>query len=292
MLVEEINPTDYVVDYTYTLGADQVLELSKKLGDLEKQTGYQVSVIMINSLEGDYIEHFAVKLYEKLKIGNAKKDEGALLIIAKSDRQMRIEVGYGLEPILTDGVTKDILDNFVKPEFKQEKYYEGVSAGVNKISEVLTVGLPGETLVESGGNFNWFDIIIFIFVFGINILGWLFAIMARTKSWWLGGVATFVIGLPILYFGFGLNVFGNIILFFLTLTGFIFDYFISRNYKYWQSKMPMNTNGAWGENNSPAWWAGGTWGPGSGPWTGSSGGSGFGGFGGGSSGGGGSSSSW
>lgn len=297
MKVEDIKPTDYVTDYTQTLTSEQVLEISKILGQVEREKNYPVAVVVVPTIEdefghADYIEHFATKLYEKLGLGTKEKDEGLLWLISKDTREMRMEVGYGLEPILTDSITKNIQDNFVRPEFKSGNYYGGVKVGVEKISEVLNGGTLPEPQ-NTANSFDWFSVVIFIFIFGINILGWLFAIIARTKSWWLGGVATFVIGFPVLYFGFGLNAVGDLILFVFTMTGFLFDYFISKNYKYWQEKMPMTVNGQpWDENHKPAWWAGGAWGPGSGGFSGR-GGSGFGGFGGGGmSGGGGSSSSW
>jgi uncharacterized protein len=215
-----------------------------------------------------------------------------LWLISKDNRQMRMEVGYGLEPILTDGVTKNIQDNFVTHQFKNGNYYEGVKLGTTMVSDVL-LGKSEQVLhseEDLGGGFalgNFFSIIIFILIFGINILGWLFAIMARTKSWWLGGVITFFLGFPILYFIFGLNPVGDFILFIFTLGGFLFDYLISKNYKYWEQQY-LNGN----KNAKPSWWAGGTWGPTNSSW-GSSSGSGWGGFGGGGmSGGGGSSSSW
>lgn len=290
MKVEDIKAKDYVTDYTNTLSQEQVLEISKVLGQVEKDKGYQVAVVIVPNLDGDYIEHFAVKLYEKFGLGTKEKDEGALFLISKDTHEMRIEVGYGLEPVLTDGTTKYILDNVVRPDFKKGDYFSGIKNGVEGIKKVLDNGQPiqAEGRDSYSGNGNWFGIIIFIFVFLINILGWLFAIMARTKSWWLGGVVTFVIGFPILYFVFGLNPIGDFILFIFTITGFIFDYFISKSYKYWENKFKIGDRGV-GPN--PPWWTGGGFGPGGG--FGSNSGSGFGGFGGGGmSGGGGSSSSW
>ena len=297
MKVEEILPTDYVTDYTNTLSQTQILEISKILGQIEKQKNYQIAVILIPKMEdefgrSDYIEHFSVKLYEKLGLGTKEKDEGMLWLISKEDRQMRMEVGYGLEPVLTDGVTKNIQDNFVKPQFKSGNYYSGIKTGAKLISQTLLDGNATQTEKESiqskNSLENFFSLIIFILIFGINILGWLFSIMARTKSWWLGGVVTFAIGFPILYFIFGLNIFGDFILFFLTLGGFLFDYLVSKNYKYWEQKFLEGD-----KNASPSWWAGGTWGPtNSGSWSNRDS-SGWGGFGGGGmSGGGGSSSSW
>lgn len=295
--VQDLNATDYVNDFAGVLTAEQKQELSNELGNLEKSTGDQVAVAIVKKMEdesgrSDYIEHFAVKLYEKWGMGkkgsDQNSDKGALFLVSIEDRQMRIEVGYGLEPTLTDGITKNILDNDVRPKFKNSDYFGGVKTGVDDIASVLNGGTLPESANNSldTGNTDWFSIIVFLLVFGVNIFGWLFAIMARTKSWWLGGFASFILATPIFYFIFGLGLISFISILILTILGFLFDYLISKNYLYWQSKIPIN-----GGRSGPAWWAGGGWGPGSGGFSGR-GGSGFGGFGGGSSGGGGSSSSW
>lgn len=297
--VEDLIATDYVNDFANVLTVEQKDELSKMLGDLEKQTGDQVAVAIVTKMEdefgnADYIEHFAVKLFEKWGIGKAgseqDSDKGVLFLISVDDRVMRIEIGYGLESVLTDGITKSIQDNYVRPEFKNGDYYTGVKAGIEKISEVLTTGNVDVGTTPGGSKFLFSSIphefFVFLFFIFINIFGWLFAVIARTKSWWLGGFITFVIGIPfLLYFGF--NLINDLIFFFFTLFGFLFDFLVSKNYKYWEQQFKET-----GNKHGPDWWAGGTWGPGSGSWTGRDSGSGFGGFGGGSSGGGGSSSSW
>lgn len=283
--IVDLKATDYVNDFADVLTTEQELELSKILGDLEKQTDRQVAVAIVNDLDGDYIEHYAVKLFEQWGIGKGgsdkTSDEGVLFLIAIEEKQMRIEVGYGLEPTLTDGISQNILDNYVRPEFKKGDYYAGIKTGVDNINTVLSGGVVVEPKQNFSFNKDWFGILIFVFIIIINILAWFFAIMARSKSWWLGGVVCFVIGFPILFF-LGFSLINDLILFIFTLTGFIFDYFISKNYKYWQSKAANGTVGA-----HPAWWAGGTGG------FGGKNDSGFGGFGGGGmSGGGGASSSW
>lgn len=280
---ENLEATNYVNDFANILSDEEEKILNDKLAQLDKTKKVQIAVAVVSDMDGDYVEHYAFKLYEKWGIGGEARDEGALFLVSVNDRQMRIEVGYGLEPVLTDGVTKNILDNFVAPEFKSEKYFDGINLGVDKMLEVLGGGtLPEQKTSEN--NMDWPTIIFVIFIVGINILGWLFAILARTKSWWLGGVITTLVGFPVLYF-FGFSILNDIIFFFFAMFGFIFDYFISKNYKYWEEKLKVSS-----DKHGPDWWAGGTWGPGSGGFK--SGGGGFGGFGGGMSGGGGSSSSW
>lgn len=293
--ISEINPTDYVSDYTNTLSGEQVLELSKKLGELERTRNISMAVVMVDKLEDDngredYIEHYAVKLFEKLKIGDAKTDNGLLWLIVKDERIMRFEVGYGLEPLFTDGLTKLIQDKYVAPEFKQGKYFEGVNAGVDSIVKVVNEDATSlakgwdEDLTK--GDLN--GLIIFLFIIFVNLFGWIISILGRTKEWYLGGVLAFLGSAGIGYTLFGIATGSVVAVIIITILGFVLDFFVSKNYKYWQARLIDE-----GNKHGPDWWAGGTWGPGSGSWTGRSGGSGFGGFGGGGmSGGGGSNSSW
>ncbi len=296
--VNEINPTDYVSDYTNTLTSEQVLELSKKLGELERTKNVPVAVVIIDKMTDeslgaddrtDYIEHFAVKLFEKLKIGNEKTDNGLLWLIVKDERIMRFEVGYGLEPLFTDGLTKLIQDKYVSPEFKNGKYYEGINAGIDSVVKVLN---EEETSLAKGwdedltkGDLN--GVIFFLFIIFVNLFGWLISILGRTKEWYAGGIVAFVASGAIAFTLFGIafgSVFAVII---ITILGFVLDFFVSKNYKYWTERLIDE-----GNKHGPNWWAGGTWGPGGGIFKGG-GGSGFGGFGGGGmSGGGGSNSSW
>jgi uncharacterized protein len=293
--VKDIDPKDYVSDYTNTLSSGQVLELSKMLGDLEKEKNIQVAVVVVPTIEDefgneDYIEHFAVKLFEKLKIGDEKKDNGLLWLIVKDKHEMRMEVGYGLEPTLTDGLTKIIQDKYVSPEFKTEKYFEGVKIGIEKIKQILyeeeTSWAKGWDEDLTKGDLN--GLIVFLFIIFVNLFGWIASILGRTKEWYLGGILAFIFSGVVGYsfFGIATGSVGAVVV--ITILGFVLDFFVSKNYKYWQERLVDE-----GNKHGPDWWAGGKWAPGSGGWTRKGGGSGFGGFGGGGmSGGGGSNSSW
>jgi uncharacterized protein len=179
--IENIKPTDYVTDYTNTLTRDEILEISKILGNLEREKKYSVAVVVVPDMSGDYLEHYANKLYTQLSIGNKEKDEGALFLIVKNEKLMRIEVGYGLEPILTDGITKNIQDNFVRPYFKNNDYFAGIKNGVLKINETLSgpvnaVSSLGVAEGQKNSYNNLFGIFVFIFMFGINILAWIVSV--------------------------------------------------------------------------------------------------------------------
>ena len=123
------------VNDTAGMLAPEVRErLDGKLADLEKSTGAQVAVLTVASLEGDVLEEYALKVAQTWKLGRKGADDGALLLIARDDRKMRIEVGYGLEAKLTDIACKRILDDVVRPAFRDGDFGRGVEAGVDAIA--------------------------------------------------------------------------------------------------------------------------------------------------------------
>ena len=126
----------YVTDETGTLSSGQVLALSQKLRDFDTKTSTQIVVYMIQSLDGESLEDMANRIAEKNKIGKKGKDNGVLLFIAKSDRKIRIEVGYGLEGALTDALSSQIIRKEIAPSFKSNNFYEGIDKGTNAIISV------------------------------------------------------------------------------------------------------------------------------------------------------------
>lgn len=124
-----------VNDFTNTLSIQEKQELEILLKSYEDTTSTQVVVLMINSLEGENLEEYANKTFndKNNKIGQAKKNNGILLVIAKEDRQMRIEVGYGLEGVLTDALSSRIIRDEIRPYFRENNYFDGIKAGVDAI---------------------------------------------------------------------------------------------------------------------------------------------------------------
>ncbi len=264
-------PSGFVNDYAAVLKVEQKQILENKISQFEKDTSNEISLVIINSLEDDTIENFAVKLFEDWKIGKKGKDNGVLVLVAISDRRMRIEVGYGLEGVLTDAQSNWIINQKMKPAFQNNDYYGGLEAAVNEI--ILAIKgeyVPSESSSESStGNFNPLDILWF----GMFAFIWLASILGRSKSWWAGGVIGAVIGI-IIGFIKGFLYFGLVSIVFLVPIGLLFDFIVSKKYQ------------AGKASGHIPWWIGGGRG-------GSSGGfGGFGGFGGGFSGGGGSSGRW
>jgi len=133
-----------VVDQTGTLTAADVASLTQTLRDLETRKGSQVAVLIVPTTDGEAIEQYALRVAEAWKIGRKKIDDGALLVIAKNDRRLRIEVGYGLEGALTDVTSKRIIDEDITPKFKTGDFAGGVSAGIDRMVRVA----EGEKLPE------------------------------------------------------------------------------------------------------------------------------------------------
>jgi uncharacterized protein len=136
-----------VSDFTNTLSFQEWQQLDRLLKSFEDSTSTQVVVLMVNSLEGEGIEEYAEKAFKENKIGQAKKDNGVLLVIAKQDHAMRIEVGYGLEGVLTDAITSQIIRQEITPHFKADNYFGGIITGVDAIMRATA----GEYHAENKG---------------------------------------------------------------------------------------------------------------------------------------------
>ena len=126
-----------VVDQTGTLSAGDIDALTQTLKDLETRKGSQIAVLIVPTTDGEAIEQFSLRVAEAWKIGRKKIDDGALLVIAKNDRRLRIEVGYGLEGALTDATTKRVIDEDITPKFKAGDFAGGISAGVERMIKVI-----------------------------------------------------------------------------------------------------------------------------------------------------------
>ena len=126
-----------VVDQTGTLNRDQKAALEQTLQAFEARKGSQVAVLLVPTTEPETIEQFSLRVAEQWKLGRKKVDDGALLIVAKNDRTLRIEVGYGLEGALSDLVAKRIVSDVIVPRFKQQDFAGGISAGVDQMIRVI-----------------------------------------------------------------------------------------------------------------------------------------------------------
>lgn len=130
-----------VNDLAGNLPSDRARLLEERLAAFEKETGHQIAVLTIPSLEGDPLEDFSIRVAESWKIGQKGFDNGAILLIAQKERKLRIEVGYGLEGVLPDAIASRIIREVIVPRFRANDYAGGIEAGVNAILQV-TKGEP------------------------------------------------------------------------------------------------------------------------------------------------------
>lgn len=265
-------PVGYVNDFAEILSPSYRQSLEQELVDFDNETTAEIAVVIINSLEGGSIEDYAVRLFEDWKIGKKEKDNGLLVLIAKEDRKIRIEVGYGLEPVITDGRAGRIIREQMRPAFREDNYDEGVKLAMAQIKEYIRSGEPPtgaeEAQERAASALPWI-------IFGGVILIYISSFLARSKRFWPGGVIGGVMG-GILGLIVGTIISLVLLAVGLGLFGLLLDYILSKNYK--KLKKAKRPTGFWG-----------SWGGFSG---GGGGGDGFGGFGGGGSGGGGASGGW
>lgn len=126
-----------VTDLTGTLSAEQSATLDARLATFETQTGSQIALLMVPTTGDETIEQYALRAAEQWKLGRKEVDDGALLVVAKDDRALRIEVGYGLEGALNDATSKRIISEVIVPAFKQGNFYAGLEAGLNSMMQVI-----------------------------------------------------------------------------------------------------------------------------------------------------------
>lgn len=126
-----------VTDLTGTLTAAQQSEIEQKLAAFEQRKGAQVALLMVPTTAPEAIEQYSIRVVQAWKLGREKPDDGVLLLVALQDRALRIEVGYGLEGVLPDAIARRIIDDIIKPLFRQGDIAGGVSAGLQQIMKVV-----------------------------------------------------------------------------------------------------------------------------------------------------------
>ena len=163
-----------VTDLAGVLTPDQIRSLEAKLQELESTDSTQVAVLIIPTLEDESLEDYSHRVASAWRLGQTGRDNGALVLLAMKERKIRIEVGYGLEPTLTDARSRRVIQNDIVPHFKQGDFYSGIDAGVTGIIQVVR-GNYQATPARSGSNRSSgrrsFDWIIFLFVPLLWVLG-------------------------------------------------------------------------------------------------------------------------
>jgi uncharacterized protein len=168
-----------VTDLTATLDAAQIQALDSRLAAFESGKGAQIAVLMLPTTQPETIEQFGIRVAEAWKLGRKGVDDGVLLLIAKDDRKLRIEVGYGLEGALNDATAKRIVAEIISPYFKRGEFYAGIDAGVGAIIKVvegepLPAPAPRSATHSFGDNMSNLQTLfaagIFIFMLGNLVL--------------------------------------------------------------------------------------------------------------------------
>ncbi|MGB3487753.1 MAG: YgcG family protein, partial [Xanthobacteraceae bacterium] len=171
--------TGRVVDQTGTLTSEQIATLDGTLQAFEQRKGSQIAVLIVPTTEPETIEQFSIRVAEAWKIGRKKIDDGAILVVAKDDRRLRIEVGYGLEGALTDVTSKRIIDEIITPKFRQGDFAGGISAGVDRIIGVIDgEPLPEPKRQQQGANiFDSLESVGPVAFFAVLVFGGIFRAM-------------------------------------------------------------------------------------------------------------------
>lgn len=149
-----VSPTSdfYVNDYANLLSDQSKAYIMDKAVELHDRTSAQVVVATVKSMDGDSVEEYATKLFRRFGIGDKKENNGVLLLVALEERQLRIEVGYGLEGALTDGKCGRIMDDSIVPYLKDDLWDQGIVNGFNSIAATVAAEYDCQMQFEFDGN--------------------------------------------------------------------------------------------------------------------------------------------
>ena len=195
-----------VTDLTATLSADQVAALESELAAFEAKKGSQIAVLIVPTTQPEDIAQFGIRVADQWKIGRKKIDDGVILIVAKDDRKLRIEVGYGLEGAIPDAIAKRVVAETITPYFKAGDYYKGIDAGIQQLMRLIEGEPlpPPATSDNSGGGDDGAFVILIV---GGIVAGWLLStLMSRPAAGGIaalgsGAVGMFLLGVtPLLLF--------------------------------------------------------------------------------------------
>ena len=162
-----------VTDLTGTLKAEQVAALEQMLRSFEARKGSQITVLMLPTTQPETVEQYALRVAEQWKIGRKNVDDGVVLVVAKDDRAVRIEVGYGLEGALNDATANRIIREVIVPRFREGDFFGGISAALDRMIRVI----DGEPLPEpragpqvEGGTLQMLPVLFILALVGGAIL--------------------------------------------------------------------------------------------------------------------------
>ncbi len=209
----------HVIDLTQTLSSSQQTALEQKLSHFQETKGSQIAVLLVPTTQPEAIEQYAIRVVDEWKIGREDIDDGILVLVAKDDRKMRIEVGYGLEGAVTDLYAKRIISETMTPQFKQGDFAGGLDAATNQLMGLIE-GEPLPAPSQPNGNADQLGDLLPMLLFGGLISGMLLrgifgTFFGSALNGGLIGTIVFFIGLSLL----GAGVLGVIAFFFTMMMG-------------------------------------------------------------------------
>jgi uncharacterized protein len=191
--------TRRVTDLTATLSAEQTATLERQLAAFEARKGSQIAVLIVPTTAGEDIAQFGIRVAERWKIGRKKIDDGVILLIAKDDRRLRLEVGYGLEGAIPDAIAKRVIAEIIKPYFRDEDYMGGIQAGVQQLMRLIEgEALPQPVPGRGAGD----DAVFGLTVIAGVVAGWLLSLlMSRPAAATLAALGSGAVGTLLMGFG-------------------------------------------------------------------------------------------
>jgi uncharacterized protein len=178
-----------VTDLTATLTAQQIAELDTQLAALQARKGSQIAVLIVPTLDGEDIAQFGIRVADKWKIGRTKVDDGVILIVAKNDRKLRIEVGYGLEGAIPDAIAKRVIAEIITPYFKAGDYSGGIAAGVGQLIKLID-GEPLPAPTRASQTDNSLESLLPFMVMGFVVGSFLAPMLGRGAASGVAGLGT------------------------------------------------------------------------------------------------------
>ncbi len=179
-------PTGAVNDFAHVIPAGEAVQLENYLDDYQQKTGNAIVVATFPSVEGGDVDRAAVDLFQAWGIGQKGKDNGILILASINDRRVRIEVGYGLEGVVTDADAGDVLRQKVYPSFQQQQYGQGLATGAQALAQIIQEGQKGQAQGSGGDKGPGVGEILKVILIIIVLLVYLY-LRIRFGGWWGGG---------------------------------------------------------------------------------------------------------
>ena len=190
-------------DYAELLAAAERERLEARLAERERATGAQVVVAIFRSLEGESLEDFSIRLAQQWRIGQKSLDNGVILLVFVNDRKVRLEVGYGLEPVIPDIVAGQLIREALAPRFREQRYAAGIEAATDAIYARIT-GEPPRTPSAGRGRPNGVDaatVLLMLLIFGVFGVAILSAMRNASRGGYTAGRGGWYSQPPIFYGG-------------------------------------------------------------------------------------------